>query len=163
MSVVPIRGEVSAPAWTRDPHVRRLRAVRLARLMAPGAHAAGLYPSGELCVAVESGARRPLVCVAAGDPPVDGVLTEPPVLVVEPAGVEVASYLRAGAQVAWAVGASHAEVHPAAGPASSPQAGDVLHVPGWPTLSLPVTAVTAALGEDARATKVSGLGGRQRD
>lgn len=134
-----------SPAWLRDPRVRRLRAARVVRLLAPGAQAVGLYPSGELRLALGSVVRRPFVCVAAGDPPADGVLTEAPVLVVEAVGEDVGCYLRAGVGVAWVVGAGHAEIRLPGGSVEPLEAGDSLAVPGWPSLRVPVAAVTAAV------------------
>lgn len=142
------REEIRPPGWTRNPRVRRLRAVRLARLLLPGAHAAALFPSAELRLSVGCVARRPFVCVAAGEPPVDGLLSEPPVLVVEPAGVEVASYLEAGAQAAWVVGVGYAELCLAGGRVQRHHQDEELVVPGWPSLRLGVATVTGALGED---------------
>lgn len=151
MAEAPAREEVRPPGWTRNPRVRRLRAVRLARLLLPGAHAAALWPSAELRLSLGSVVRRPFVCVAAGEPPVDGLLSEPPVLVVEPAGEEVATYLRAEAAAAWRVGVGHAELCLPGGWVERRHQGEELYVPGWPSLRLGVAAVTGALGEGTEA------------
>lgn len=142
-------GQARPPGWTRNPRVRRLRAVRLARLLLPGAHAAGLYPSAELRLAADPVVRRPFLCVAAGEPPVDGLLSEPPVLVVEPAAADVAAYLKAGAGAAWLIGAGYAELCLPGGRVERRHPGDELRVPGWPSLRLGVTAATGAMGGDS--------------
>lgn len=136
------------PGWMRNPRVRRLRAVRLARLLLPGAHAAGLYPSAELRLTLDSVVRRPFVCVAAGEPPVDGVLSEAPVLVVEPLGAEVAAYLKAGAGAVWLIGVGRAERCLPDGRVERDAQDGELRVPGWPSLRLGITAATGALGSD---------------
>lgn len=147
MAEAPAREKARPPAWTRNARVRRLRAVRLARLLLPGAHAAGLYPSAELRLPVDLAVRRPFVCVAAGEPPVDGLLSEPPVLVVELAGAEAAISLKAGARAVWLLGVDYAELCLPDGRVERRHDGQELRVPGWPSLRLDVTAATGAVGD----------------
>lgn len=143
---------VGGPAWARDPHARRLRGVRLARLLAPGAYAAALYPSAELRVPVGPGLRRPLVCVAAGEPPVDGTLDGPPVLVVDAAGTpDTDDYLAGGATAVWLLDADHAEQRFEDGRVALLGPADTLSVPHRPTLRLAVAQATDAVRHACRS------------
>lgn len=66
--------------------------------------ACGVLVAGRVCA--------PAAVVAEGDPPHDGVLRRPPLLVVEldDLGLDVAAWRRAGVAAAWRLGHDRAEV-----------------------------------------------------
>jgi hypothetical protein len=126
----------------QGPSDRRLRAARIARLLAPAAEAGGGFTTCEVVVRAArnpDSARRPDCCVVLGDPPADGVLDRPPLLVVEfaPAG-EPAWYLALGTAAVWLVAGSQVSVHLGSGQAGHLDAGGRASVPGHPRLALPV-------------------------
>lgn len=95
---------VYGTSWRRHGY-RRQRAARIARMLRPVAHVLGGLVSTELAVPVGDQWHRPDVGVVLGDdPPLDGVLSRAPSLVVRLGGpLPGEAWLRAGADVVWAV------------------------------------------------------------
>jgi len=127
---------------------RRLRAARIARLLAPHGMAIGGFVSTELRVALAGGVvGRPCVALASGDPPEDGWLTGAPELVVVLGPVASAQaaalrWLEAGSAVVWWAGEGHARQYTSAG-AAVRRCGELLTVPGLAQVAVRVESFLA--------------------
>lgn len=141
------------PAGLRAPRERagarhgpeRRRACRVARLLAPAAWALGGFASAEARVHAGLGVvLRPDVVVALGDPPPDGALADPPLLVVvlrTPGAV--AAWLALGTGAVWVDEGGAARRWLADGTVTEVPPGGRLDVPGHPGLELPVAELRA--------------------
>lgn len=127
---------------------RRVRAARIARLLAPLGTAMGGFVSTELRVALTSGlVVRPPVALASGEPPEDGRLATAPELVVVlgPAAAAQAAagrWLAAGSCAVWWAGDGHARQYTAAG-AAVRRHGELLTVPGLADVAVRVESFLA--------------------
>ncbi len=135
---------------------RRIRAARIARLLAPAAVALGGWASSELVVRVDAPPHRfrPDVTVGFGEPPVDGVTATPPVLVVvldDDARV-AAQWTAVGVEAVWAVADTTVALWQRGRPAVVVGLDAELVVPAWPTLRLPV-AVACGLAPGGPASR----------
>lgn len=131
------RGSHETAGTAAERRAHRLRAVRIARLLAPAAWRAGGFASSEARIAIGAQLVRPAAVVALGDPPPDGVLAVPPLLVVEldPAAA-AGPWLALGATAVWLPAACGARCVTAGDDVTVPE-GTRLEVPGWTGLALP--------------------------
>lgn len=134
-----------APGQRAAARDRSGRARRLARLLAPAAWAIGGFASAEARVHAGLGVvLRPDVVVALGDPPPDGALADPPLLVVVlGAPAAVAAWLALGTRAVWVDEAGAARRWLADGTVTQVPASGRLDIPGYPGLELPVAELRA--------------------
>ena len=116
-----------------------LVASRIARLLRPAAVAKGAWVSTEGGVRVAADTvLRPAVMVALGPLPYDGIVDDPPLLVVETDPDRVARWYDVGARAVWGRSTSQAVVL-ARGGRRMVARDKHLTVPGHPWLRLPAT------------------------
>jgi hypothetical protein len=97
------------PALPLDGHGRWVFAAQIAQRLGPAAWALGGFSSAAVRVVGGGGTRRPAVAVVVGEPPCDGVVTRPPLLVVELAPCSAAAaWMERGVPRVWVVGAGAA-------------------------------------------------------
>jgi hypothetical protein len=123
----------------------RRRAHRIARLLAPAAAALGGFASAEARVETGLGIRlRPDVCVSLGEPPYDGLLVSPPLLVVVLATPgAVGAWLALGTEAVWTTAGGQGRRHQADGTVVAVPPSGTLDVPGRPGLELGVGELLA--------------------
>ncbi len=130
------------------PAARRLRAARIARLLAPVSAAAGGFVSTELAVWLPGGRLGwPEVALACREPPTDGRLDRPPELVVvleigPSATAEAAAWLEAGVTTVWCIGRITVEEHGTDG-TTTRRVGEWLTVHGHEAVRVPVHRLLA--------------------
>lgn len=150
---LPLRCDHDGPC-PQPSTARRMRAAAVCLRLWPAAEALGGFASAQLHVTVPPFVDgRPDVAVALVDPPADGRLAVPPVLVVLLAGSRAAGperWLAAGAAAVWVQHGDGAAEWTRRGVRRC-GGGDVLRVPRRASLSLPA----AALSGDGRAVRGS--------
>lgn len=134
---------------TRAPSVAsRLRAARLVRLLTPFAAAIGGYVSAEL----RAPDGRPAgVTIVAGDPPVDGRLDRPPLLVVVAADDAGHAAWEAAGVLVWRVAEDEVVVALPDGERTRVPADESLAVPGIDGAGVAVRALLRCAGGGPRA------------
>lgn len=127
------------PASTHN--ASRANAARIARLLRPGAHAAGGWVSCEAVVRTAAGALLdPAVVVVSGEPPYDGIVEDGVLLVVETDADLAARWDATAAGTVWAPSADGAViVH--GGISRRVAADGQLTVAGHPLLVIPAAAL----------------------
>lgn len=129
----PSEPALSEPAPSRawvQAHDRRVRAASIGLRLQPAAIALGGYASARLRVCVPGQhERRPAAALVPGEPPVDGIATRAPLLVVELAPADPARWLALGVCEVWVAGDDALVVHRAGGPAEALGVGDEVAVP----------------------------------
>lgn len=119
-------------------------ATRMARLLRRAADVKGAWVSTEAGVRTVSGAVwRPAVLVALGEVPYDGVVEEPPLLIVETDPALAERWYDAGARAVWSIEAD-AAVMMARGRRRRVARGKYLTIPGHPWLRLPAAELLRA-------------------
>ena len=121
----------------------RAWATRLARLLRPAAHAAGAWVSTHARVRTADGLLWPDLLVATGAMPVDGILDECPLLVVELTSASMQRWADVPGAVVWGV-TPQGPVVLADGVLTS--AAAQFTVPGAPWLRLPVAQLLDVAG-----------------